>query len=79
MREPGFYWVRFTRWSGDPQVARWDGEMWWQDGDDRAYCPEYDEGTFEVLSVRLGAPGELPPNFELVKPPGQTPRPGQPR
>lgn len=56
MRELGFYWVRRECWSGEPEVAHWDGNEWFQCGDDRGAYDD-SEPPVEVLSERLTPPG----------------------
>lgn len=52
VRELGFYWVRRECWSGEPEVAHWDGNEWFQCGDDRGAYDD-SEPPVEVLSERL--------------------------
>jgi hypothetical protein len=58
MREPGFYWVRRESWSGEPEVAHYDGEAFYPCGDDRCAMEDSDDPV-QVLSERLEPPGDL--------------------
>jgi hypothetical protein len=59
MREPGFYWVRRESWSGEPEVAHYDGEAFYPCGDDRCAMEDSDDPV-QVLSERLVPPGAPP-------------------
>lgn len=65
MRAQGFYWVRREIWSGEPEVAHWDGQEWFPCGieygtSDNAYPP------IEVLSGCIAPPSEVAPKPELM-------------